>query len=727
MKAQADAVAAEAASPEPKVDAPDKFAGEEADAFGMRDLREALVGPPGDTHERLGAERDALAGLKVRAHQVIGGDQYVFSASGAPVRLAEMSAEEIDEARETHVAAADHAELTRQLAAGPRVLLLRGAQGIGKFAAARAFLVGAGHDRVYRLDPSADLTRFDAQTVGPGSGFILEDLPQAAADQLTSFDLSNLEAALRRRNGRLLLTVPSTVRLSEPDLERSIVEMAARADPGEVVHAHMRWRSGPGRATRVRRILHRNDVTALVDSLNSTPALARAAEAGRLLAELTGPDEEIARLVAERLERSELYAPHSVVPWLEELPDLATQCLALSTAVFGGEAYETVATLAERLRALLQPPETAEHPDRPRNQPFASSGSQRLRDIHATIVESEVETRHGGARGRIVRFQDPDTALQVLEDVWAEYDAVREVLPEWLRKCATHDLPTVGVRAAVAAGVLAQRSFESIRAQVLMPWAMAREPGLRHAAATALYVAAEDPAHAPAVRNLITAWSTAGTPSRLRAVAARAWRVLFENDGTEPAWALLHALAAAEELDVVDAVCTSVTEYMALDGGQHQHEALDLVDQWMASGRYGPARLFVGQLCFLYAANDLLVQGPTEAERGDAPSWPAVLRAAAGDAAVERHIAVLWESVLNSAEVYEQAQEILAKWALLVEPDDHGRRALAHLLATSVSTRRTERIIRYQAAAWARAGTGPGAPLTAREVLACLDVRSIAP
>ncbi|TJZ41921.1 hypothetical protein FCH28_36020 [Streptomyces piniterrae] len=712
--------------PEPEPPGGEPSTADEPDVFGMKELRHALSGPPGDTGERLDAEREALAGLKVRAQQVFGGSQYVFSAGGDDsVRVAEMPSEELDETTQTYVRAPDHAALAHTVAAGSRVVLLRGAEGIGKYAMARAVLVESSCRRLYRLDPTADLKRFDAQTVPTGAGFVLENLTQSAADRLTPFDLRSLDAALRKRDGRLVLTMSSKVRLPDADLERMVTEVTVRPDACEVVRTHLLWRSGPGQAARARRLLGRPEVADLIEGMAQAPALSRAAEAGRLLAELTGPDEDLARRVAERLERLDLCDARSIVPWLEELPDLATQCLAVSTAVFGGEAYETVASLAERLRELLQPPETAEHPDRPRNQPFTSSGSQRLKAIHATLIDSEVATRHGGARGRVVRFQDPDTALRVLEVVWAEYDALREVLPVWLRRCAAHQLPTVGVRAAVAAGVLAQRAFEAIRAQVLMPWAMDREPRLWHAAATALYVAAEDAVHTEAVRNLVTAWSGAGAESRLRAVAARSWRILFEKEGAEQAWALLHALAGAEELDVVDAVCTSVTEYLALEDGRYQREALDLVDQWVVSGNYGPNRRFVGQLSFLYAANDLLGPGFADEHGSAVQLWPELLRAAASDPVRQREIAVLWEAVLNSAEVFESAQQILANWARLVEPDNRGRRALARLLAAGVSTPRTERIIRHQAAAWTQAGTGRGAPLTAREVLACLDRRSI--
>ncbi|KPC65082.1 hypothetical protein [Streptomyces chattanoogensis] len=724
MTAHSDNPDEDGGRPEPPPGGSDQPAGDAADVFGMKELRDALSGPPGDTDERLGTEREALAGLKVRAQQVFGGSQYVFTMGADSVRMAEMPSEEIDETQETYVRASGHPALVQQTATASRVILLRGAEGCGKYATARAVLLESGCRRLYRLDPTADLKHFDAQTVPPGAGFVMENLAQSAADSLTPFDLRSLDAALRKRDGRLVLTMSSKVQLPDAELERTVTEVSERADPCDVVRAHLLWRSGPGQAARAHRLLGRPDVASLIDGMADTPELARAAEAGRLLAELTGPDEDIARQVAERLEQLDLCGPRSIVPWLEELPDLATQCLAVSTAVFGGEAYETVASLAERLRDLLQPPETAEHPDRPRNKPFASSGSQRLKAIHATLIDSEVATRHGGARGRVVRFRDPDTALRVLDVVWAEYDTLREVLPVWLRQCAAHQLPTVGVRAAVAAGVVAQRTFETIRAQVLMPWATGREPRLWHAAATALYVAAEDTAHTEAVRNLVTAWSGAGTESRLRAVAARSWRILFEKEGAEPAWALLHALAAAEELDVVDAVCTSVTEYLALEEGRYQREALDLVDQWVVSGNYGPERRFVGQLSFLYAANDLLGPGLGETGEGSDALWPELLRASARDPVRQQEIAVLWEAVLNSADVFESAQEILAKWARMVEPDNRGRRALARLLAACVSTPRTERIIRHQAAVWSRAGAGRGAPLTAREVLACLDMRS---
>lgn len=693
-----------------------------AEGGGLLGSLSALAGQSGTADERLGAERDAISGLSVG--QVVGGNVYNMVAGSAAVRMYHLSTEDLYESREAFVRTVAYGTLSRDV--GTRVVtLLRGPAGSGKYALARALLLGAGHQALYLLAPDTDLTRISGSDLRRGAGYVLADLPHGAVGALTLFDVNRLETQLRSQDCRLIVTLGSSTAPGDAQVLPYLLEVTEQPPGGEVAASHLGWRLGIGRASLAQRLLARSDVARLrTELLDGAPA-SRAAELGRLLAEAagTGTEDEVVQKVRDRLE---LRDGQSLARWFESQSDLARQCLAIGVAAFGGEAYESVAPLSYDLEERLQVEESAENPDRRRGTALTGSRSGRLTAIHATLVESEVATRHGGARGQVVRYRDQGVAVKVLEHVWSEYDRMRLVLPNWLRDCAVNELPTVRVRAAVAAGTLAKQSFETVRAQILSPWAADERPELRDAAAIAVRVAAVESGHARAAHDLVRGWSFDGNP-RLRATAARSWRVIFELDGTEAAWALLHDLANTEEAAVIDAVCRSLTEYMALEKGRYYRDALDLIDQWVRSGSHGPRRSLVGEVAFLYAAADLVDHIPAVA--GGSGEWirPTLLTAADLDSRRREEVALLWMKVVNSPDVYEAAHDILAEWARLVESDPQGRAALGRLLRVASTDRRTQLIIRKQAENWMAATGGRGASLAGQDVLIHLGDRRTAP
>jgi hypothetical protein len=318
----------------------------------------------------------------------------------------------------------------------------------------------------------------------------------------------------------------------------------------------------------------------------------------------------------------------------------------------------------------------------------------------------------------------------VLEYFWNELDEIRGMLTDWLRACARHELSTVRVRAAVAVGILTARSFDALRASVISPWVAVRDPDLRDAAAVALNSAAEEqPALAPAIRNLILAWAAEDEKPPLRAGAARAWRALLDDDGS--AWRLLDSLATTDNADVIEAICLSLAEYLATDDERRNREAIGLLHSW-ATAR-DPDRRLVGELAFLYAAGDL-VEKPTgsaaqedtaqEDTAQDEEVWPALLATAARDPLRQEELATLWQGSLCSPDVYEAAHTVLGQWASMAESVPAARRALGRLLALAAGSDRSTRIIRYLAAQWAH-GDGTGhAPETSRVVIAYLEGRT---
>ena len=227
--------------------------------------------------------------------------------------------------------------------------------------------------------------------------------------------------------------------------------------------------------------------------------------------------------------------------------------------------------------------------------------------------------------------------------------------------------------------------------------------------------AQEEPQLALAIRNLVLAWSAEDERPSLRAGAARAWRALLDDDGS--AVSLLDSLAATDDTDIIEAICLSTAEYLAMDEDHRQREAIGLLHTWARSR--DPDRCLVGELGFLYAAADLMEKRAGATTQGE-EVWPALLAIAARDPMRQEELAMLWQAALCSPDVYEAAHVVLAQWAHTAEPLPAARRALGRLLALAGRTDRSARIIRHQAMQWARADGAGGAPETSRVVTAYL-------
>jgi hypothetical protein len=709
------------------------------DLEGLRRAMGTLAAQPGATGERLDAERDARAsfhGAQVRGQRVYGGDHYEISLSGrrTPVRLFEISDEERDEAEHAFVSPPDFDELGRE-AAARHLILIRGAPGIGKAALARALVLRNKRQPVFWLDTATNLSLLRADDLEKGSGYLFEDLKEVSARALTPFHMRRLEQELASRECMLVITTVTGTIPADQIAARAFIDVRHQADPREVARAHLRWRIGPVGRERAERLLRQPEIDALItQKCGSGQGMAMAADLGRMLAETRGPEDTATAQVTKRLalRESETFAD-----WFDQMPNLDTQCLALAIAVFGGEAYETVAALAGLLQQRLQLPESPDNPERPRSAPLLSTRRKRLELLHATLKPAPISTRHGGAPpGVVVRFQDPDFPARVLRHTWDELDTARGQFTGWLRVCARHDLPTVRVRAAVAVGVLAARSFDTMRSRVISPWAGERDAQLRDAAAVALNAAAEeDGSLIAAIKNLVRAWAAEDQSPNLRASAARAWRTLLDRD--ESAAELLYSLADTDSGEVVEAICVSVAEYLTLDDESDHRTAIALILRLVGSPE--PLRRQAGELAFLYAAADLLEWRPDGRVDGGALAntprseqhdrsdeghfWPGLLSMAARDPMRQQEIAALWKVAVCSPEVHDPAHAVLAEWANTVESVSAARRALGRLLAAAADTPRSARILRYQAESWKNGRSGQAAPNTAREVLACINER----
>ncbi len=683
--------AAEPPQPDPEQQPPAAEPGESAEDQEERDTQtlgrefSQRAAQPGGTGERLSAERDArsnFTGADVVAHKIVGGHEINYitvTAARIPLRLVELSAEDLQS--DAVYVPPPGSGVVEAAVRSRGVVLLRGPAESGRYSLARHLLLRCVTGRVRRLHPETDLGALTATDLEPG-GYLLADLPLQAAVKLHAFDLDRLVAELSAGH-TLVITVADDVKFADPDVDRHVVD-APPCDLDAVLRAHLaRVLTSP---ERVAAIVQDAEVAALCREQLRGAGPAAAVRLAGLLAEAAEP---VAESVRGRLAAGRNLDLES---WFGGLADLASQTLALGIAVLGGEPYELVAASSQTLMERLEPDnQPAKAPS-----PFGATRGSRLRALHAHLVPSELATRHGAtAPGLVVRFQDRTLAQRVLLHVWDEYDDIRTDLLTWLRQCARSEVSTVRVRAAVATGILATRSFDHIRSTIIMPWARAAEPDLRDAAAFALGVAADRSELRNAAIGLVRAWGADDSAPRLQATAARAWRVRLSGSSCRECVELLDKLGGVSRPVVVEAVCESLAEMLEYESSVFAADALDLLLTWVR-GR-NPDKRVTGRLAFLLAAADLVRTLP------NGELWPALLHVAGQNPARAAAIAELWSVTLNSADFHRAAKEVLAEWARTVDGSAEGQAALGRLLTAAATTSRTNRIICIAAAGWSHA------------------------
>ncbi|MFI6497923.1 hypothetical protein [Nonomuraea typhae] len=664
----------------------------------------AAAANPGAVQERLGTEADAFSsftGASVSAGQAAGRDviinyHAVSAAKNAP-RVWRLRPDDLKDAEQRFVAPVDFDAL-REAIGVRRVVFIRADPGSGKCMAATRLLLGCS--AIFRLHSDTRLGTLTSDVLTAGCGYVLADLPGAAARELTIDDLNQLTDSLERADARLVVTLSPSRRILDSEVDALVMELGQVIDRMQVFCRRL---ARDLEDAAVDQVFDDQPMMVLVgEELDRNPAPAHAALVAMFTAEAFQAGEPLADTVRDRLA---MLDAAEFTRWAEKLPDLPTQCMALAVAVLGGEPYETVSAAAELLCKSLEPDRPLASAEPERHAPLTPRKATRLMHLRAHVVRSTVQTRHGGAPTEAVRYRDPAFQQKYLLYFWNEYDQARPTLLAWLRICAQHELESVRVRTAVATGILASKSFDHVRALVIDPWAESDDPDLRDAAARAMrHAAAADSDLGPHTRDLVAAWSAEEAPE-LQATAARCWRIEYDAAGPDAAMAALEQLATSDDLDVTTAICHSLTEMWEIDGERLAAPALLL--RWLTM----VSRKATARLAFLFAAADLVRQV------GDV-TWPALLDIATGDPIRHREIAALWRDAITAPHLNPHAKEILAEWARSVDEHPLARRSFARLMEAVAETPRSATILAHEAGKWA---TGSRcAPAASRDVLSLI-------
>jgi hypothetical protein len=631
---------------------------------------------------------------------VVAGDKYIVlpGRRGAEVRARRIPG---DTLTQPHVEASN-LHLIDEAVRHHGIVAVRGPEGSGRTAALlQAFAGGSPAVSVLRLHPRTDLRTLAPEHIRDAQAVILEDLTEEHLDQLDDdYELDRLRDELANR--WLGFTVSADLGLPNRLLPM-VVDIGDPPSATEVFERH--FQAAQHSSARRDAILGATEVRERVDAALRPPVkLGRAAELAVFLGTYEGLVEEVAARLETWLTRG---ADAERQRWFQALPDLRAHCTALALAVFHGLARETVMAQAELLIAhAMSPPDD----EKPSTKPNVFASGVSLAALRATTTREKVAYAEGDVTSTVLRFMDPDYQPWVLQHAWDEFDAARPAVLAWLRELGGDPDPAVRVRAAGAAGVLAERAFQTINNQVVADWA-AGPVRARRCAALALS-APTDPDLAATVQRMLEGWITD------RSSAKRATAALHLGITAEPATVVdclgrLAELADRDNSAVAVAVATSLADILGRHGGVMGGRVVHEITIWM-NRRTWPGRRFAGHLAFLRLTS--LVGDPTVPQREDPNrSVPSLLIGSRRSEVFARQISRAWHDGLTGR-LHRSLGRSLTSWAELVEKRPEFEPVFVWMLREAASDARTGTVLLRAARSW----TPDTAPRTAAAVLTSL-------
>ena len=649
------------------------------------------------------AERLTVSG------DAVGRDKNVYLIGGAQrVRLRRLAARQIEPVREAFVRPDGLDDI--QTAFGKnRTVILRGPAGYGKQAIAIKMLADLCPGKLFQLDSAVDLARLaesieidvdGRDRIEQGAGFLLGKLALAG---LYGSVLQNLDEALDRADARLVLTVGSDVPIPDPDLFDYIIDLRSAPKYRDIVESHLRLRLSPDQAGL---LLARADVQEVIEGRLATGVSCKlAADLAKAIADAADASDDDDGFDIEKIMTwNERRGAESFDTWFAGLGETRTRSFAVALAVLNGLPYDAVAQAARALYRAFDRPQymvlaAAEDTQPEGLRPFRMSRVEWLQRLHARIRETEILGVYGHSITETVEYQDPDYALKALRRAWSDYE-VQDALIGWLGQLAKDATEQVRIRAGIALGRLALSSFDFLSCNVLGPWANGKVEEQREAVAYALRVVAGNARLRGNVRQLISSWyGNSGRPLA-QATAARAYGVAFGPIDPSEAFKQLDRLAEVGDIRVATAIGDSVADLLEAASDEFACSVLSR----LAESIYQPERSATLQLVFLIVADGLVER--EKAAAGASPvAWPTLLRLTTRLAEIRSAIVSLWRYVLNEALFYEQAEQVMSRWAAAAEGNAAVREAFLRLArAIARGDQRSLMILDRYCAQWVSVG-----------------------
>ncbi|MEE6305664.1 hypothetical protein V1634_02290 [Plantactinospora veratri] len=558
-------------------------------------------------------------------------------------------------------------------------------------------------ETVHELRFADALAALPIEDLPEGCGFVIERLSKNQLGTLYARELPMLEERLARRRGRLVVIVDDSVRASDHAVDRLARQIAAPPVALKLVTSHLAELLGSD-AEAERLLADENVGTRLADIAPESFDAPQLVELAKDLAEVASGTGTVADAMARFEDRSR----RDVEDWYDELATFDERALVVAIAVLDRMSFDAVSRAATLLEQAWREDEAGNGQAPPRSRQTRRS---RLQAARARIDTEVRRTRYGWAELEVVSFVDPNYPARLLHHLWHEHYYDRALLLDWLRRVASDVEGAVGIRAATAIGYLSQFAFDTIRRDIVTPWAGSGRGNEREWAVAALALPARDPATASRVIRLVLDWadrdSLALRLSAARALGASVGAVLDGGPDEH-----LAELADGAETPLQLAIGDSIAELMAEATLDRQTELLRLLDAWSVQSRSG--RLYAGVVGFLEVAATLWTNQKTP--DGDV-AWPILLWTAGeggrpvtvpddgvvpaeGWSEAGQIVARLWGRALVAPGVDTAVHNVLRRWAQAAEEAPALRPALVSLLMKAAATDRQRHLLTAHANRW---------------------------
>lgn len=601
------------------------------------------------------------------------------------------------------------------------LLMVRGPGNCGRRTFALVSLAKAQRKPIYELHDPTQLRQLKEESVTAGAAYLLCDTSWHALNQL-SLDFAELATALKAANATLVVTCTD-----QPDslAAQSCFEIwkIQSPDPLRIARAHLTAllaHHGKGRqeSSLNAAALVAHFATAFIKASAAGPS--SVADLSATIATVALEGHSGGRLTAEVDNRLTLADRVKFESWFESVTDLDTKCFIVALAVLNKLPFDLVAERAADLAATLQSPGSPALMDAATTATadvFGVSRKSQLQNVRAEVYTATFEDTIAGARATVaVRFANPDYPIFVLENLWDNYPESRGWFTSWLRSLGTKRDDYVRTRAAVAAGVIALRSPTYVAAAILDQWADGAARARESAAIALDEMFSRAGLEYTGAKVVLDLWTSNESPRR-RATAARCYGLSIGLSDIDVAIKRLSELAHGDEGAVTGAICRTFADLVYEDSPQITTAVLRQVAVW-ASGRDVRWRA-TGCLVFLFVAADLIAE-PAEGSPPSKARWPALLLLALANSNIADYLARLWASALVMPKLSGLAQSVLSSWAVLLNDDPAGRRALATVLKRSSSDSRIDNVIRRSAQQWISTRTDTNAARCGEAVLTAL-------
>jgi len=569
---------------------------------------------------------------------------------------------------------------------------------------------------VHELKFGGALSALPVEGLPRECGFFLERLAAAQLADLRERELAGLAERLASRGNRLVAIIDPAARLPDHAVHRRAKALQAPPPPLEFVISHLAGLL-PSRERAEEFLAGHGLDSWLREMAPDTFDAGLLVELARDLAGAAAQSCTVEDVMVRFRERSH----QDVDAWLDEVTDLDQRATIVSFTVLSGMPYDAVGRAATRLEQAWRSEDAGTGAVPPR---MRRTRSVRLSAARAKITRELRNTRYGVAELEIASFVDDRYPARLLYHLWHEHDYDRDLIMDWLKAVAEDVEGRVRIRAAGAIGFLAQYAFDTVRREIIVPWAGSGDGDSRERAVAALAFPARHPETAARTVRLVLDWSEhAGNPLRLSAARALGTSVgAILSDGPDER---LTELAEKAGPQLAIALGDSVAELLSEANPVRQLELLRLLDGWAAQTRAG--RQVAGVWGFLETAQRLWTSVPAEDGSARCPIllWLATEGSRDGHAeeaavrgAIREVIARCWGRVLLAPGADLAVHRVLRSWAGAAERAPQLRVALVGLLVQVASSRRLVDVLASHARSW-RDGRAL-APDLAQRLLAAL-------